>query len=103
MTFDYTPLEARIDPDTAEDRVAMARERLATLDETERMRVVQGERGYSYRDPIYHYRQLVRAQLSFAEAQVRAKPKVGYRAPSLEPAPQPQQTSAQSPEGADDA
>lgn len=74
---DFTPLESRIDPASAEARLPVLRSRLAALDGMEAVRKLTGEETGGWMDPAHFYRRVVRAQIELAECQIRVAPRTG--------------------------
>ena len=71
--IDFTPLESRIDPASAADRAELFSHRLAVAREIARLATVEGRERETHNDPAYYYERVLRAQLDFAEVQVRAR------------------------------
>ena len=72
-----TPLEMQISPDSALARAKLFAGRIQAADNALVFREVCNAAPPLYTDPLHYYRRMLRAQLDFAEAQVRA----GEKAP----------------------
>lgn len=68
--MNLTPIEARLDLETAKDREKLFSDRLAVAEEQVRIRDMGGHPGGTY-DPLYYYCRMLRAQRDFAWVQSR--------------------------------